>query len=73
MSDQDEKPATDESGSPLVGDLVGLGKVANSKLVQSVYADISKAGATEQGAKLATDTIKALRLFTAPIQLLALG
>ena len=73
MSDQDEKPATDESGSPLVGDLVGLGKVANSKLVQNVYADLNKAGATEQGAKLAADTIKALRLFTAPIQLLALG
>ncbi len=73
MSDQDEKPATDESGSPLVGDLVGLGKVANSKLVQNVYADLNKAGATEQGAKLAADTIKALRLFTAPLQLLALG
>lgn len=73
MSDKDENQATDESGSPLVGDLIGLGKVANSKLVQNIYADLRKAGATEQGAELVADVVKGLRLFTAPIQLLALG
>ena len=73
MSDEDEKQATDESGSPLVGDLAGLGKLANSKLTQSAYEDLRAVGATEQGGKLVADTIKALRLFTAPIQLLALG
>ena len=73
MSDKDENQATDESGSPLVGDLIGLGKVANSKLVQNIYSDLRKAGATEQVAKLAADSVKALRLFTAPVQLLALG
>lgn len=73
MSDEDEKQATDESRSPLVGDLAGLGKLANSKLTQSAYEDLRAVGATEQGGKLVADTIKALRLFTAPIQLLALG
>ena len=73
MSDQDEKPATEESGSPMVSDLVGLGKLADSKLVQSLYKDLEKAGVPEQSGKLLTDTIKAFRLFTAPIQLLALG
>ena len=73
MSDKDENQATDESGSPLVGDLAGLGKFANSKLAQKIYSDLSKAGATEQVAKLAADSVKALRLFTAPVQLLALG
>ena len=73
MSVEDEKQTTEESGSPMVSDLVGLGKLADSKLVQSLHKDLEKTGATEQGGKFVTDTIKALRLFTAPIQLLALG
>ena len=73
MSDQDEKQTTEESGSPMVSDLVGLGKLADSKLVQSLYKDLEKAGVPEQSGTLLTDTINAFRLFTAPIQLLALG
>ena len=57
----------------MVSDLVGLGKLADSKLVQSLYKDLEKTGTPEQIGKFVTDTIKALRLFTAPIQLLALG
>lgn len=73
MSDQDEKQITEDSGSPLVSDLTGLGKLADSKLIQGLYKDLGKAGAIEQIGKFATDALKALRLFTASIQLRALG
>lgn len=36
MSDQDKKQTTEESESPMVSDLTGLGKLADSKLVQSL-------------------------------------
>ena len=71
MSDQDEKQTTEDSGSPLVSDLTGLGRLADSKLIQSLYKDLGKAGAKQSG-KFVTDIIKAFRLFTAPVQLLAL-
>ncbi|QDU05414.1 hypothetical protein V6x_51510 [Gimesia chilikensis] len=51
-------------------DLTGLGKLANSKLVNQIYED-GFADATEEAGKALTDLTKTFRLFTAPIQLLA--
>lgn len=62
MSDEDEKP--------LVGDLTGLGKVANSKLVNQVYEDAIAPFARQAGA-FGEDAAKTCRLVLAPLQLLA--
>jgi hypothetical protein len=53
-------------------DLTGLGKLAESQVVNEVYGDIAKSAATETGRAL-EDTVKAFRLFMAPIQLLAVA
>lgn len=53
-------------------DLVGIGKVADSKLANKVYDDAGASAAKELG-ELATDVTKTLRLFTAPFQLAALA
>ncbi len=60
-------------------DLTGLGKIAESvaKLAESELAikayDDLLADAMKEGGKTLADTVKAFRLFTAPIQLLALA
>lgn len=51
-------------------DLAGLGKLADSRLVNAAYKDIVQPGARETG-KAIQDVTKAFRLFTAPLQLLA--
>ncbi|TOA11487.1 Abi-alpha family protein [Vibrio parahaemolyticus] len=53
-------------------DLGGLGKVADSKLVNKLYDDTASSSAKELG-KLGADVTKTLRLFTAPFQLAALA
>lgn len=53
-------------------DLTGLGKLAESQLVNQVYNEAGSPAAKELG-KLAADTTKTLRLFTAPFQLAALA
>lgn len=55
-----------------ITDLMGLAKLANSKLVNKTYDDLL-AEAMREGGQAFVDTVKALRLFTAPIQFLALG
>ncbi len=55
---------------PLVTDLTGLGQVINSEVAKRTYADGLSPAVRQVGA-LTTDSIKTLRLFTAPLQLLA--
>ncbi|MBM0105284.1 DUF4393 domain-containing protein [Steroidobacter sp. S1-65] len=50
----------------------GIGKIVDSKLIHRSYQDLASPAAKQLG-ELAGDTIKAFRLFTAPIQLLAAG
>jgi hypothetical protein len=51
-------------------DLAGVGKLADSKLVNKTYDD-AVSGLARQTGKLATDIAKAMRLFLWPFQLLA--
>ena len=51
-------------------DLTGLGKIADSQLVNKVYDDLVSGAAKETG-ELARDVAKAFRLFTLPLQLAA--
>ncbi len=51
-------------------DLTGIGKVVDSKLAERAYEDVGSSAAKQIG-RLAEDSLKAFRLFTAPIQLLA--
>lgn len=53
-------------------DLTGLGKVIESQLARDLYQDAFAGGAKQVGATL-EDTAKALRLFLAPIRLLAMA
>lgn len=62
-------PDNDSSGLT-VGDLSGLGKVADSEIAKKTYDD-GISPAMKQVGGLTEDTLKALRLFTAPIQLAA--
>lgn len=62
-----------------MGDITGLGrmiesagKLADSELVVKAYDDLL-ADAMKQGGAALADTVKAFRLFTAPIQLLAVA
>lgn len=59
-----------EGEKPLVGDLAGAGQLINSKVAQWTYKD-GLSPAVKQVGALTTDTLKALRLFTAPLQLLS--
>ncbi len=59
-----------EESTPLVGDLTGAGKIINSQVAKWTYQD-GLSPAVKQVGALTTDTLKALRLFTAPLQLLA--
>lgn len=60
----------DSSGGPLVGDLTGVGKVVNSDVAKRTYDDALSPMMREFG-ELSRDSLKAFRLFTAPIQLVA--
>lgn len=53
-------------------DLTGIGDLANSELAKRAYEDAAS-GPAKQVGEFATDSLKALRLFTAPIQLLAMA
>lgn len=53
-------------------DVTGLGKIAESKLVNAIYEDTVALAAREIGSA-AADVIKTMRLFTAPFQLAALA
>ena len=53
-------------------DLTGLGKLADSKLVNKAY-NHALSGAVKETGQLATDIAKTFRLFTAPFQLAALA
>lgn len=53
-------------------DITGLGKLAESKLVNSIYDDAASPAAREIGGA-AADLLKTMRLFTAPFQLAAVA
>tara|TARA_R110001583_G_scaffold195306_1_gene371602 strand:+ start:4175 stop:4852 length:678 start_codon:yes stop_codon:yes gene_type:complete len=53
-------------------DIEDVSKIIDSKLMEKVYEDAASP-ATKQLGHFGEDTVKALRLFTAPIQLLATG
>jgi len=59
-----------DGNKPLMGDLAGAGEIINSQVVQWTYKD-GLSPAVKQVGALTTDTLKSLRLFTAPLQLLA--
>jgi hypothetical protein len=54
----------------LMKDLLGVGKLADSKLADNIYRD-GLSGATKETGEALTDVVKTFRLFLAPIQLLA--
>lgn len=60
----------DGDSKPLVGDLGGAGEIINSQVVKWTYKD-GLSPAVKQVGAFTEDTAKALRLFTAPLQLLA--
>jgi len=55
---------------PIIGDLVGAGKIINSEVAKSTYDDALSPMMRQIGG-LSEDALKTFRLFTAPIQLLA--
>jgi hypothetical protein len=59
-----------EHSKPPTGDLAGFGEVINSQVAKWSYQD-GLASSIKQVGALSTDTLKALRLFTAPLQLAA--
>lgn len=59
-----------DKDKPPVGDLAGAGEIINSQIAKWTYEDGLSSSVKQVGA-LTTDTLKALRLFTAPLQLLA--
>ncbi|MBL9150844.1 MAG: DUF4393 domain-containing protein [Verrucomicrobiales bacterium] len=67
MSDA-ETPAI--KPGPLIGDLAGAGQLINSEVAKKAYDDALSPALKELGG-LTEDTLKAFRLFTAPLQLLA--
>jgi hypothetical protein len=56
----------------MTNDITGLGQLASSPAVTKGYDDLLSAPLQESG-KVLTDMVKAFRLFTAPLQLLALA
>jgi hypothetical protein len=59
-----------EASKPPTGDLTGVGEVINSQVAKWTYQDGLSSSVKQVGA-LSTDTLKTLRLFAAPFQLLA--
>jgi len=59
-----------ENDKSTMSDLAGAGKLINSQVAKWVYQDGLSSSIKQAGA-LTTDTLKSLRLFTAPLQLLA--
>lgn len=55
---------------PVVGDLAGAGRIINSEVAKRSYDDALSPAMQEIGS-LSRDTLKAFRLFTAPLQLAA--
>jgi hypothetical protein len=55
---------------PSIGDLTGAGQVINSEIAKRTYNEALSPAMKELGG-LSEDTLKALRLFTAPLQLAA--
>jgi hypothetical protein len=62
--------ADGDGKKPLMGDLTGAGEIINSQVAKWTYKD-GLSPAVKQVGALTTDTLKSLRLFTAPLQLLA--
>ncbi|MDO8787500.1 MAG: Abi-alpha family protein [Sulfuritalea sp.] len=60
----------DHPTGPLFGDLAGAGQIVNSEVAKRTYDDALSPTMRELGG-LGGDTLKAFRLFTAPIQLVA--
>ncbi len=60
----------DEVKAPVIGDLAGAGQIINSEIAKRSYDDALSPPMQEVGA-LSRDTLKAFRLFTAPLQLAA--
>jgi hypothetical protein len=58
------------NGGPIIGDLVGAGQLINSDLAKQAYNDALSPTMKEIGG-LSQDFLKTIRLFAAPIQLLA--
>lgn len=56
--------------TPTIGDLAGAGQLINSEVAKRTYDDALARGMRELGG-FTEDTLKALRLFTAPLQLAA--
>jgi hypothetical protein len=63
---------SEDSGRPIVGDLAGVGKLADSKLANRTYDDALSPLMSQLG-KLGEDVAKTARLILAPLQLLARG
>lgn len=59
-----------DSKGPIIGDLIGAGQIINSDVVKQTYDDALSPTMRELG-DVSVDTLKAFRLFTAPIQLMA--
>lgn len=62
--------STSDSTGPIIGDLSGAGQIINSEVAKRTYEDALSPTMRELGG-LSEDTLKAFRLFTAPIQLIA--
>ena len=60
----------DTTKGPIVGDLAGAGQIINSEVAKRSYEDALSPAMQEVGG-LTQDAIKAFRLFTAPLQLVA--
>lgn len=60
----------EKDNQPLIGDLTGIGKIADSEIAKYVYSD-AISPAMRQVGELSEDILKTLRLFTAPFQLAA--
>ena len=58
------------AGGPSIGDLAGAGQIINSEVAKRSYDDALSPVLREVG-HLSRDTLKAFRLFTAPLQLAA--
>lgn len=61
---------TNDSKGNNIGDLTGAGQIINSEVAKRTYDDALSPTMRELGG-LSSDTLKAFRLFTAPIQLVA--
>lgn len=62
--------STPNSSGPVIGDLAGVGQIINSEVAKRTYEDALSPTMRQFGG-LSEDTMRAFRLFTAPIQLMA--